>query len=355
MAKSGQASARVRGRSAVTLADVAQHAGVSVSTAARTLRDANSKVDPTLAAKVLAAAKELDYVPNLVARSLRGGGPATVGLVVGDMLDPYYGEIAESITEAAESDYGMAAIVSNMQRSPLLEIQQCRQLWSHRVAGLILAGGGFDQRTNFDEFARTIAQIQRSGVAVVSLAPRGLPDLPVFAVDNRRVGSMMVERLAGAGHRRFGVLTGPMSSEATRQRVSGITDAIGELGGEVEVLHGDYTTDSGEALATQLFAARSSATAIIAGADAVAFGVLAAARHWGRRVPEDVSLISTGSTRLGRLVSPTITSIDLHLSEFGRLALGHIESMVNGSVSTGETTIEPTLVEGESIAAPARP
>jgi LacI family transcriptional regulator len=81
-------------RRAPTLADVARVAEVSLSTAARVLRDPATKVAPDLVERVRLAARELDYVPNVLARSLRGGTPTMVGLIVGDMLDPYYGAIA---------------------------------------------------------------------------------------------------------------------------------------------------------------------------------------------------------------------------------------------------------------------
>ncbi len=117
-----------------TLVEVAKAAGVSVSTAGRVLRDADYHVDPALGERVREAAARLGYVANVLARSLRGGTPGLVGLIVGDMLDPYYAEIAEAVTQHAESTHGLLALVCNMQRDPLLEIKYCRQLWEHRVA-----------------------------------------------------------------------------------------------------------------------------------------------------------------------------------------------------------------------------
>src|SRR5690606_34745341 len=97
-----------------TLADVAKKAGVSVSTAARALGTSRYRVHPGMKQMVLAAAEELGYVPNMLARSLRGGAPTTVGIVLGDILDPYYGEIASVITTQSESAHSMLAIVCNM-------------------------------------------------------------------------------------------------------------------------------------------------------------------------------------------------------------------------------------------------
>ena len=160
-----------RGRGvAPTLADVARTAGVSVSTAGRVLRDQGWPVEEGLKQRVLAAAAQLAYVPNVMARTLRGGAPAAVGLIVGNMLDPYYGEIAEIVTKHAEQMAGkMLVMVCNMQRDPALEIDYCRRLWEHRVAGLILAGGGFDQTTRHDELAELLARMERSGVTITTL------------------------------------------------------------------------------------------------------------------------------------------------------------------------------------------
>ena len=149
-------------RRAPTLNDVARAAGVSLSTAARVLRDPATKVAPDLVERVQLAARELDYVPNVLARSLRGGTQTMVGLIVGDMLDPYYGVIAETVTEAAETAHQMVAIVSNMQRSAELELKHCEQLWQRRVSGLILAGGGFDQHTHFEQLRALILRVQAS-------------------------------------------------------------------------------------------------------------------------------------------------------------------------------------------------
>ena len=105
-------------RGAPTLVDVARAAGVSVSTAGRVMRDDGWPVDPEMRDRVRETAAQLGYVPNIAARTLRVGAPALVGLVAGNMLDPYYGEIAEAVTRHAEAAHPMMAMVCNMQRDP---------------------------------------------------------------------------------------------------------------------------------------------------------------------------------------------------------------------------------------------
>jgi LacI family transcriptional regulator len=315
-------------RKPVTIAEVAAAAKVSVSTAARVLRGDDATVDPRMASRVRREAAKLHYVPNALARSLRGGGPLTVGLIVGDMLDPYYGTIAESVTEAAESEHSMVAIVSNMQRDPALELRQARQLWSHRVAGLILAGGSFDQHRLHDELTATVAEIQRSGTLVVSLSPRQVPGLPTFSVDPVRTGELMAARLLGAGLNRIGVLSGPLLSEATRGRAEGARAFLEERGAQVSAHSGDYTPESSRRLAVQLLDAMPDVDGIVVATDAMAIEVVGELRSRGLKVPDDVSVVSAGNTRLTRYSTPQLTSVDVRLAEAGRAALSYIAANV---------------------------
>ncbi len=325
-----------------------------MSTAARVLRDPQTNVDPELAARVRVAADELEYVPNVLARTLRGGGPTMVGLIVGDMLDPYYGSIAETVTEAAESEHSMVAIVSNMQRSPVLELKHCQQLWGHRVSGLILAGGGFDQWTHFGEFAKTVNHIRRSGVAVVSLAPRGV-DLPTFCVDNVRVGALMAETLVGLGHRRVGILVGPPRSEVTQQRLRGAAEVVADAGGESVVKHADYTSEAGARIVREVLEERPDLTGFVVGTDMMAIGVIAGLKAAGRRVPEDVSVVSAGNTHMSTWATPSLTTVDTHIPDCGRAALSYIAAQVGRTKQPAVRALEPRLVTGGSVAPPPTP
>lgn len=336
-----------------TLVEVAKAAGVSVSTAGRVLRDADYHVDPALGERVREAAARLGYVANVLARSLRGGTPGLVGLIVGDMLDPYYAEIAEAVTQHAESTHGLLALVCNMQRDPLLEIKYCRQLWEHRVAGLVLAGGGFDQWTHLGQLSALITQMQRAGVRIATLSPRNL-NAPTFSTNNESVGRLLANSVVAKGHQAVGVLIGPPQSEVTQQRLRGITTVLTQAQVRLTVSHGEYLPASGEQGTANLLNADREITALLVGSDAMAQGALKQLGNMGRRVPEDISVVSIGNT--GHL-SPSglkLTTVDVGLAQCGKSALDYIANPAHGVVPMVDPWFyEPSLVMGNTLSAPS--
>lgn len=332
-----------------TLVDVAAAAAVSVSTAARVLRESDYPVDPALKERVRGAAGRLGYVPNVLARNLRAGAPTMIGLVVGDMLDPYYGEIAEAVTRHAESRHSMVAIVCNMQRDPLLELKYCQQLWEHRVAGLILAGGGFDQWSHLDRLSSLVRQMMKAGVQVVTLSPRGI-GTPTFCVDNERVFAAMADHLVRRGHRRVGVLLGPAQSEATQQRLRGAAGTLTRSGAGFHVLHAHYTEEAGAESAAALMERDANLTAFIVGSKSMAIGVIHRLEQSGRSVPGDVSIVGVGSPRTSQWLTPRLATVDVSLAACGRAALDHIAAGVRGDALPAIPEFPFRLFEGASVA-----
>jgi LacI family transcriptional regulator len=335
-----------------TLVDVARQAGVSVSTAGRVLRDGGWPVDPLLRERVRETALQLGYVPNVLARTLRSGGTALVGLVAGNMLDPYYGEIAEAVTRHAEATQAMLAMVCNMQRDPLLELKYCRQLWEHRVAGLILAGGGFDQWTHRDQLATIIEQMKKSGVAVTLLSPRDL-DAPQFCVDNRLVGEMAAAELIRHGHRRVGIAIGRVQNLVRRQRLEAMTAAFNAAGVRHTILEPTEPA-APETAISDLLAANRDITGLVASTHMISMGIINEILRVGLSVPRDISVVAIGNAKLLEWSTPRLTHIDLSLEACGRAALDFIAARVSGTAQDAKSNILPKLITGDSVTAPAR-
>jgi LacI family transcriptional regulator len=334
-------------RGAPTLVDVAREAGVSVSTAGRVLRDGTWPVDPLLRERVKKTALELGYVPNILARTLRSGGTALVGLVAGNMLDPYYGEIAEAVTRHAEAPHLMLAMVCNMQRDPLLELKYCRQLWEHRVAGLILAGGGFDQLTHRAELAAIIEQMKKSGVVVTLLSPREL-DAPQFCVDNAKVGEMAARELIRHGHVRVGIAIGRVQNLVRRQRLEAMIAAFDAAAVHYTLLE---PTDPAapETAVSELLAADRGITGLVASTHMISMGIINEIQRVGLSVPQDISVVAIGNAKLVEWSTPSLTHIDLNLQACGRAALDFIAARVSGVAQPALTAIEPRLIHGQSV------
>ncbi len=330
-----------------TLVDVAREAGVSVSTAGRVIRDAGWPVDPALKAKVQTAAAGLGYVPNMLARSLRGGAPALVGLVAGNMLDPYYGEIAETVTRHAEATHMMLALVCNMQRNPILELKYCRQLWEHRVAGLILAGGGFDQTTHHAEFVSALRQMMRGGVVVTTLSPRGI-DAPMFCVDNTVVGQMAAAELVSQGHRNVGIAMGRVRNQARRERLAGMISTL-EAAGVRYAVSQPGPSDDLDLTVAALLVENPKMTGLIASTHMTSLRIINQGRRMGRSIPDELSIIAIGNAKLVEWSAPHLTYIDLNLEACSRAALEYIASKVSGGVPEPPRIGPPRLIRGESV------
>jgi LacI family transcriptional regulator len=330
-----------------TVTDVAREAGVSVSTAARVLRQADYIVSPALEEKVRKAADNIDYVPNLLARNLRGGDHPFIGLLSGYMLDPYFGEIAEAVTEEANAR-SMLAIVANMQRDPRLEIAQCQRLWEHRVSGLILTGGGFDQRTFRDKLAAQVRKMRKAGVIVVSVAERDF-DVPTFSVDNELVGRTLAEHLVRQGHRQIGVVIGPAQSRLTERRAFGIEAVLSDAGVRANTLHSDYGVAAGAAAADGLIALNPRLTAIIAGSDTLAVGVVQRLQAIGYRIPDDISVIGVGNTVYARLITPHLSTIDVSISSSSAAAVRYVVERLAGRKPPEPARFPAKLIEAGSV------
>lgn len=332
-----------------TLNDVAQSAGVSLATAARVLRKSNYPVDETLKTKVEAAAKLLGYVPNMVARRLRGGKQGVVGLIVGDMMDAHYGIIAEAVTERAESAHGNFAIVCNMQRDPLLEIKYLHRLLEYRVDGIILAGGGFDQWTHHQALTEAIEELKRTGTAVASLMPRGL-EVPVFSADNEAIGITIAKFIVENGHSKIGILLGPARNEMTKLRMQAMTSHLSGCAVDYAIANIDSTAEAGAIGAAEMLARNPDFSALICGSDAIAFGAANYLRAEGIDIPGRISVMGLGNTRLATLCSPRLTTVEMNFAQAGNAALDFILSQDPASMQSPGEIIPHSLVIGDSFA-----
>ena len=183
-----------------SITDVARLAGVSTATVSRVVSASPYAVSPATRARVLDAARELDYVPNALARGLLKSYIPVVGVIVHDITDPYFAEVVRGVEDAA-SQGGFLVVTCSSDRDPEREHSYVRLLRSMRAATLIFAGSGLDDPSLNAEMRRHAAAMRAYGAAVVHLSPHASGEAEV-GVDNAAGIATMVAALVGLGHRR---------------------------------------------------------------------------------------------------------------------------------------------------------
>lgn len=307
---------------ATNLAKVAARAGVSLATASRVLNGGARVVTASLRARVLAAAQELQYVPNAQAQALARASNAIVGVLVHDMSDPYFSEILRGIQRVA-TNANRLVITSNSYRDPDRELEYVRLLHAHRVDALILAGSGLDTSTYSQQMAHQIAIFCGSGGRVVLIGRHYVSGDTVLP-DNWGGAHQLATYFAQLGHRRIGVIAGPALLTTTHDRLEGFRSGLAAAGivlGDHDVVSGDFSRDSGVAATHQLLMQAPDITAIFAHNDVMAVGVLVALRQRGITVPQQMTVAGFDDIPVADDVTPALTTVRLPMVELGVLAM----------------------------------
>jgi LacI family transcriptional regulator len=299
-----------------SLADISRRAGVSIATASRVLNGSSHPVSDSTRERVLQAAEELGYRPSELARALVKRTSRIVGVIVGDIVDPYFAEIARGVEDVA-ARVGHLTMVCNAERRPAAELAHLGVLRDYHAAGVVFAGSGYEDETDTAALRGMVEGLQAGGAVVVALAARDFA-CPSVLVDNRAAARDATEHLLELGHRRIAFVQGPPGLHTSAHRLEGFEAAIEAAGAERFTLEGGFEYEAGDAAAAELLARGALPDAILAVNDEVAIGLLTGLRRGGVDVPGDVSVAGIDDTRPARLVD--LTSVSLPLHELGERA-----------------------------------
>jgi len=335
-----QSKAPARGaRAAATLEEVARRAGVSRATASRVLRGA-SNVSPEAIAAVERAATEINYTPNLAARSLVTGRTDSVAFLVNEteerlFTEPFFLAMLRSC-QAAVTARGLQlnfAIASTAeQRDRFLAYAR----GGHVDGVLLLSVHGDDDLQ---------VRLEESGVPTV-LSGRPYSDRPLFCVaaDNVAGGRLAVEHLLATGRRRIGTVTGSLDLCAGQDRLAGYRAALEDAGVAIDddlIEPGGFNTTEGYDSACRLLARRPDVDAIVTGSDLAAVGAIRAVEQSGRRVPEDVAVVGFDDMREAAEHDPPLTTIRQPMSDLGATMANLLLSRLDGQEDSVRGVVLP--------------
>lgn len=327
-----------------TMDDVARRAGVSRALVSLALRG-SSKVSATSRAAVLAAADELGYRPNLIARNLASKQTRTFGLLINDLHNPYFPAVVDGVKRAADTA-GYRLLLNSAFLDDDDERAAIETFIDYRVDGIILTGARVD--------AGVIETAARAVPVVVVSRPMRSSLLDTINNDDRLGATLAVEHLVGLGHRHIWHIDGGHGAGAAQRR-SGYAATMRRHALESHVVSSAFTESSGARAAEQILSSGLPVTAIFAGNDLSALGALDSIDGAGLEVPRDISLVGYDNTFVAALRHVALTSIDQARERLGELAVeALIDRIENGRTQAIRRVIPPSLVVRNTTAPPRR-
>ena len=297
---------------AVTSTDIARRLQISQSTVSRALRG-DPRVAPETRTRVLKAAREMNYTPNLAARTLITRRTGTVGVVVNDITNPFYPELLEILhNEFALAGYRTVLFNERTDAS------------AERHLADLVNGSAADGIVYVSATVGSPLPGRPGGVPMV-LVNRYLDDVDVDTVvsDNRRGGRLVAEAMVELGHRRIALIAGPENTTTSRDRERGFREQLKAAGVAFdESLRrvGQFSHHSGYQWCLDLLASERRPTAVFAANDVIAFGALDAARRVGVRVPSELSIVGFDDIDMAGWEGFDLTTVRQPLAEMGRAA-----------------------------------
>jgi len=309
--------ARANKQTGATIKDVAERAGVSAMTVSRVLNEA-TRVRPETRERVKAAIAELNYTPNISARSLAKARSFFIGLLYSNPNPGYVSELLIGMLNRCRQA-GYHLVIENCGAT--------EEEWARRIESVLDASNfdGIIAAPPVGDFAEVRAAVEAAGLPFVRIAPEtGEGSVPYVVTDDYQASVNMTRHLLDLGHERIGFIKGPTDHGASGQRERGFRDAMKAANCSVNedwVVQGRFTYRSALPAAETLLGCGSRPTAVFASNDDMAAGVIAVARKYSLEVPDDLSVVGFDDTHTATTVWPQLTTIRQPISEMAGAAV----------------------------------
>ncbi len=323
-------------RPMATIQDVARRARVSTATVSRVLSTPERVAEATRA-RVMAAVSDLGYAPNVAAKSLRTLRTGKILVTVPDISNPFFAKVIRGVEEAAQAA-GYSVLLGDTRNEAEREELYGRMLRRKEADGLIFLGHRLP-----DSVAGLVDDLGPRAPVVNGCEYS--PQLRVSSahIDNEAAAAEAMAHLYGLGHLRVGVITGPLASPLSRDRLAGVRAAAAAAGrlDDLQVATGDFSIESGLAQALTLLAAAAPPSAIFCFSDEMAMGALEAVRRQGLTCPADVSVVGFDDIRFAAHLDPPLTTVSQPMDRIGHETVRLLLAVLSGEAETVRSVTLP--------------
>ena len=331
----------------VTIKEVAQIAGVSIATVSRVMSNSDYPVSEPTRATILQVAKDVGYLPNLAARSLRTDRSSLIGVILDNFDSQWAPVIIRGIQDILHNS-GFFTLVVNIPWEKYSQADVVQDMLGHSVDGFIFV------ETWHPVPERREMLNNRPYVIVHRLFHESDPHSVI--PDERHSSALVVKHLLGLGHRKIAYIAGDARYFSSAQRLNTYMDTMRAAGIEVRdgwIAQGEWQVPSGYQCAKQILAADDKPSAIVAANDGLAYGALLAAQDEGLRVPADVAIVGYDDHEISRIANPTITTVTLPLFLMGQVAAENLlRQLAADDIEYAEQLIPGELIIRQSCGAP---
>ena len=331
----------------ITIKDVANYSGFSTSTVSIVLNNKGSRIPVEARDRIISAAKELNYIPNINARSLVSGRSRTIGVVIPDISNSFFSTLVHDIQiELNSKGYDVFLCNSDEKLSndlKYIELLKCRD-----VDGMILALGAESMKSENLEKIKNL--LDNLSIPIVLLDRYFEYNTNKVTIDNYSSGKNVIKVLYENNHRKIGLITGPLSLSSSRDRLDGVISFLTEKGLKLDnnlIYEGKYNYDSGYEGARKLI--NNGATAIFAFNDLQAYGVISYCNEMNINIPKELSVIGFDDLETSRIINPKLSTVRQPLDEMSLEVCKAIIDALDGKDEIKDVKLKTQIILRDSV------